>query len=201
MHFFSPVDRMPLLEIIPSAATSADAVVTAVRFGRRMGKTVIVVADSPGFWVNRLLGPYLHETAFLLQEGVPIDTIDSAALRWGFPVGPMTLLDEVGFDVAHKAGAVLYEAFGERLKPAAALGMAIAAGRLGRKSGRGFFRYDKGRKAGVDTTIYAELDVEPRSEVDLAEVQRRLVYRLLNEAAMALISDQALIRHQYHRRM
>jgi 3-hydroxyacyl-CoA dehydrogenase/enoyl-CoA hydratase/3-hydroxybutyryl-CoA epimerase len=187
MHFFSPVDRMPLLEVIPSEATGADAIVTAVRFGRRMGKTVIVVADSPGFWVNRLLGPYLHETAFLLQEGVPIDVIDSAALQWGFPVGPMTLLDEVGLDVAQKAGAVLYEAFGERLKPVEALSKAVDAGRLGRKSGFGFFRYEKGRKGGVDESIYPQLGVRPLAleNVDLAEVQRRLVYRLLNEAAMA----------------
>jgi 3-hydroxyacyl-CoA dehydrogenase / enoyl-CoA hydratase / 3-hydroxybutyryl-CoA epimerase len=185
MHFFSPVDRMPLLEVIPSEATGADAIVTAVRFGRRMGKTVIVVADSPGFWVNRLLGPYLHETAFLLQEGVPIDVIDSAALKWGFPVGPMTLLDEVGLDVAQKAGAVLYEAFGERLKPVEALSKAVDAGRLGRKSGFGFFRYEKGRKGGVDESIYPQLGVRPLENVDLAEVQRRLVYRLLNEAAMA----------------
>ncbi len=185
MHFFSPVDRMPLLEVIPSEATGPDAIVTAVRFGRRMGKTVIVVADSPGFWVNRLLGPYLHETAFLLQEGVPIDVIDSAALKWGFPVGPMTLLDEVGLDVAQKAGAVLHEAFGDRLEPADALSKAVAAGRLGRKSGSGFFRYEKGRKLGVDDTVYAELGVRPQENVDIAEVQHRLVYRLLNEAAMA----------------
>ncbi|HZB28254.1 MAG TPA: 3-hydroxyacyl-CoA dehydrogenase NAD-binding domain-containing protein, partial [Gemmatimonadales bacterium] len=118
MHFFSPVERMPLLEIIPTAATSPDTVVTAVRFGRRMGKTVIVVADRPGFWVNRILSPYLNEAGHLLQEGVPIELIDSTMTRFGFPVGPVALLDEVGLDVAEKAGNVMHEAFGERMKPA-----------------------------------------------------------------------------------
>ena len=103
MHFFSPVEKMPLLEVIPTAQTSADAIVTAVQFGRAMGKTVIVVADSPGFWVNRILSPYLNEAGFLLEEGVPIETIDKAMTVWGFPVGPVALLDEVGLDVGEKA--------------------------------------------------------------------------------------------------
>ena len=85
MHFFSPVEKMPLLEVIPTDVTSADAIVTAVQFGRRMGKTVIVVADSPGFWVNRILLPYLNEAGFLLEEGVPIEAIDTAMTRLGLP--------------------------------------------------------------------------------------------------------------------
>ena len=115
MHFFSPVEKMPLLEVIPTEATAPEAIVTAVRFGRRMGKTVIVVADHPGFWVNRILSPYLNEAAILLTEGVPMDVIDRTMTRWGFPVGPVALLDEVGLDVAQKAGGVMHAAFGERL--------------------------------------------------------------------------------------
>ncbi len=91
MHFFSPVERMPLLEVIPTEATSGDTMVTAVRFGRRMGKTVIVVADRPGFWVNRILSPYLNEAGHLLQDGVPIPVIDQAMTAFGFPVGPVAL--------------------------------------------------------------------------------------------------------------
>src|SRR5690606_20345756 len=93
MHFFSPVEKMPLLEVIPTDRTSVDALVTAVQFGRRMGKSLIVVADSPGFWVNRILLPYLNEAGFLLEEGVPIEVLDRVMLAWGFPVGPATLLD------------------------------------------------------------------------------------------------------------
>ena len=184
MHFFSPVERMPLLEIIPTAATSPDTVVTAVRFGRRMGKTVIVVADRPGFWVNRILSPYLNEAGHLLQEGVPIELIDSTMTRFGFPVGPVALLDEVGLDVAEKAGNVMHEAFGERMKPAGALGRMLGATRLGRKNGRGFYRYKEGHKAGVDKSVYALLGVR-QTDADPSLVQRRLVYAMLNEAAMA----------------
>ncbi|HEU4681424.1 MAG TPA: 3-hydroxyacyl-CoA dehydrogenase NAD-binding domain-containing protein, partial [Gemmatimonadales bacterium] len=184
MHFFSPVERMPLLEVIPTAATSPDTLVTAVRFGRRMGKTVIVVADRPGFWVNRILSPYLNEAGHLVQEGAPIELIDSTMTRFGFPVGPVALLDEVGLDVAEKAGNVMHEAFGERMKPAGALGRMLGATRLGRKNGRGFYRYKEGHKAGVDKSVYALLGVRP-ADADASLVQRRLVYAMLNEAAMA----------------
>ncbi|HKP50412.1 MAG TPA: 3-hydroxyacyl-CoA dehydrogenase NAD-binding domain-containing protein, partial [Gemmatimonadales bacterium] len=184
MHFFSPVERMPLLEVIPTEATSGDTVVTAVRFGRRMGKTVIVVADRPGFWVNRILSPYLNEAGHLLQDGVPIPVIDQAMTAFGFPVGPVALLDEVGLDVADKAGSVMYEAFGERMKPAGALSRMLGATRLGRKNGRGFYKYREGHKAGVDSSVYPLLGVKP-GEAHSDLVQRRLVYAMLNEAAMA----------------
>ena len=184
MHFFSPVERMPLLEVIPTAATSADTIVTAVRFGRRMGKTVIVVADRPGFWVNRILSPYLNEAGHLLQEGVPIEVMDQTMTAFGFPVGPVALLDEVGLDVAEKAGNVMHEAFGERMKPAGALGRMLGATRLGRKNGRGFYRYREGHKAGVDPSVYPLLGVRPVPAHDDL-VRRRLVYSMLNEAAMA----------------
>jgi 3-hydroxyacyl-CoA dehydrogenase / enoyl-CoA hydratase / 3-hydroxybutyryl-CoA epimerase len=184
MHFFSPVERMPLLEVIPTAATAPDTVVTAVRFGRRMGKTVIVVADRPGFWVNRILSPYLNEAGHLLQEGTPIEVIDQAMTTFGFPVGPVALLDEVGLDVAEKAGNVMHEAFGDRMKPAGALGRMLGATRLGRKNGRGFYKYSEGHKAGVDASVYPLLGVRPvEAHPDL--VQRRLIYSMLNEAAMA----------------
>jgi 3-hydroxyacyl-CoA dehydrogenase/enoyl-CoA hydratase/3-hydroxybutyryl-CoA epimerase len=184
MHFFSPVERMPLLEVIPTAATSPDTIVTAVRFGRRMGKTVIVVADRPGFWVNRILSPYLNEAGHLLQEGVPIELLDRTMTSFGFPVGPVALLDEIGLDVAEKAGNVMHEAFGERMKPAGALGRMLGATRLGRKNGRGFYRYKEGHKVGVDTSVYPLLGVRP-SDVHEDLLHRRLVYSMLNEAAMA----------------
>ena len=188
MHFFSPVEKMPLLEVIPTLATSPDTIVTAVRFGRRMGKTVIVVADRPGFWVNRILSPYLNETGHLLQEGVPIELIDRVLTAFGFPVGPVALLDEIGLDVAEKAGAVMQDAFGERMKPAGALSRMLGATRLGRKNGQGFYRYKKGHKAGADKSVYQLLGARP-SEADPELVERRLVYAMLNEAAMACAED------------
>jgi 3-hydroxyacyl-CoA dehydrogenase / enoyl-CoA hydratase / 3-hydroxybutyryl-CoA epimerase len=185
MHFFSPVERMPLLEVIPTEATGPDTIVTAVRFGRRMGKTVIVVADRPGFWVNRILSPYLNEAGHLLQEGVRIELIDRTMTDFGFPVGPVALLDEVGLDVAQKAGSVMHEAFGDRMKPAASLPRMLGATRLGRKNGRGFYSYKAGHKAGVDRSVYPLLGVHPTEDVDEDLVERRLVYSMLNEAALA----------------
>jgi 3-hydroxyacyl-CoA dehydrogenase/enoyl-CoA hydratase/3-hydroxybutyryl-CoA epimerase len=186
MHFFSPVDRMPLLEVIPTARTAPEAIVTAVRFGRRMGKTVIVVADRPGFWVNRILSPYLNEAGRLLAEGAPIELLDRTMTRFGFPVGPIALLDEVGIDVASKASGVMHAAFGERMTPAPGVSRMVEAGRLGRKSGRGFYLYHAGHKTEPDPKAYDVLGVTPLATVDAAQVEQRLVYIMLNEAALAV---------------
>lgn len=186
MHFFSPVEKMPLLEVIPTDRTSADAIVTAVQFGRRMGKTVIVVADSPGFWVNRILLPYLNEAGLLLEEGTPIEVIDRVMTEWGFPVGPVTLLDEIGLDVAEKAGKVMHQALGDRMRPSRVIGVMRADDRLGRKNGRGFHFYKEGRKTGVDGSVFQLLGVRPQGDPDARRIEDRLVGAMLNEAAMAM---------------
>ncbi|HEU4830033.1 MAG TPA: fatty acid oxidation complex subunit alpha FadJ [Gemmatimonadales bacterium] len=185
MHFFSPVEKMPLLEVIPHAGTSAETVVRAVRFGRKMGKTVIVVGDSPGFWVNRILLPYMNEAGILVREGVPIDLIDRTMTEYGFPVGPVTLLDEVGLDVGAKVAKVMHGAYGERLEPSDVLDRMLADDRQGRKNGRGFYEYRDGKKAGPDAGVYALLGVTPQENTPAATVERRLLYAMLNEAAMA----------------
>jgi 3-hydroxyacyl-CoA dehydrogenase/enoyl-CoA hydratase/3-hydroxybutyryl-CoA epimerase len=185
MHFFSPVDRMPLLEIIPTGQTSPDSIATAVQFGRKIGKTVIVVRDHPGFWVNRILTPYLNEAGYLLTEGIPMNLIDRVMTRFGFPVGPITLLDEVGLDVAAKAAKVMHAAFGERLAPSPLIGKMLTDQRQGRKNGKGFYLYPKGQKAGPDETVYDVLGLRPRAPANTELIERRLVYAMLNEAAMA----------------
>jgi 3-hydroxyacyl-CoA dehydrogenase/enoyl-CoA hydratase/3-hydroxybutyryl-CoA epimerase len=185
MHFFSPVHRMPLLEVIVGERTAPGTTVTAVAFGRQMGKTVIVVRDRPGFFVNRILSPYINEAGHLLAEGVPIEAVDRAMTRWGFPVGPVTLLDEVGLDVAVKAAGVMLDAFGGRLKPRIDVKALVADGRLGRKNGRGFFLYRGGKKAGVDPTAYAVLGVTPGVAPAEEQVAERLAFAMLNEAARA----------------
>ena len=191
MHFFSPVAKMPLLEVIPGARTAPQTVSTAVAFGRRMGKTVIVVQDSPGFWVNRILAPYANEVGHLLAEGASIEDIDSMAVRFGFPVGPVTLLDEVGLDVALKVAGVMQEAYGDRLHPAPGAGIAalVKAGRLGRKSGRGFYIYKGGKKRGVDESVYPLLGAHPNGGPRPAEIMQRLVLGIVNEAARALAEN------------
>ena len=190
MHFFSPVHRMPLLEVVVGQRTAPETTVTAVALGRKMGKTVIVVRDRPGFFVNRILAPYVSEACRLLAEGVPIEAVDAAMTDWGFPVGPVTLLDEVGLDVAANAGRVMHEAFGERLRQPLDLGVLVADRRLGRKNGRGFFTYRDGKKAGVDATAGRLLGLAPgEAPADRGPLAERLAYAMLNEAARALEDD------------
>jgi 3-hydroxyacyl-CoA dehydrogenase/enoyl-CoA hydratase/3-hydroxybutyryl-CoA epimerase len=186
MHFFSPVARMPLVEVIPSARTAPGVISTAVAFGRRLGKTPIVVKDSPGFWINRILTPYMSEAGQLLAAGVAIDEIDRLMVQFGFPVGPITLLDEVGMDVAEKVAGVMHEAFGERFAPAPAFAGMVKAGRLGRKAGKGFYTYAGGKKGRVDPGVYELIGTQPNGGPRAAEVIQRLVLVMLNEAARAV---------------
>lgn len=187
MHFFSPVHKMPLLEIIVTKATSPDAVATAVAYGRKLGKTVIVVQDGAGFYVNRILAPYLNESGRLIDEGATIDAVDKALADYGFPVGPLTLLDEVGLDIAGKSGPIMAAAFGERLTPPITLRNVIESGRLGRKAKRGFYRYDAdGKRLGVDEGVYALSPRAERHSVSADEICKRTVLPLLNEAVRCL---------------
>ncbi|HTI62086.1 MAG TPA: 3-hydroxyacyl-CoA dehydrogenase NAD-binding domain-containing protein, partial [Gemmatimonadaceae bacterium] len=192
MHFFSPVHRMPLLEVITTPRTSRVATVTAVAYGKRLGKTVIVVNDGPGFYTTRTLSAYMNEAGRLLDDGVAIDAIDRALVDWGFPVGPIALLDEVGIDVGGKVGHVLSDAFGDRLAPSEALRRVVASGRTGRKGGSGFYRYQQdGTKGGVDESVYAIVDV-PRRTMDAAEITERCVLAMVNEAVRCL--DEGILR-------
>ena len=194
MHFFSPVHKMPLLEVIVTPKTSPEVITTIVAVGRRLGKTVIVVNDSPGFFANRILAPYINEAGRLLDEGVAIDAIDRAMLDFGFPVGPITLLDEVGLDIAGKSGAVMSAAFSDRIQPNASLGKVLAAGRLGRKGKKGFYLYDEGgKKGGVDESVYELLPTgSRRTELPKDEIQRRCALSMVNEAVRCL--EESIVR-------
>jgi 3-hydroxyacyl-CoA dehydrogenase/enoyl-CoA hydratase/3-hydroxybutyryl-CoA epimerase len=139
MHFFSPAQRMPLLEVIRPHAAADWAVQAAVALGTKMGKTVIVVGDSPGFYTSRVLGGMMNEAALLLAEGARIDEVDRAMTAFGFPVGPFVLFDEVGLEVAQHAGETVARAFGDRVQPASVVPRLVAAGQTGRKAGAGFY--------------------------------------------------------------
>lgn len=188
MHFFSPVPKMPLMEVIVTGKTSSDTIDTTVALGRRLGKTVIVVNDSPGFFVNRILAPYINEAGRLLDEGVEVDVVDKALVDFGFPVGPITLIDEVGLDIAGKSGAIMFDAFGERLSPAKSLRAVLEAGRLGRKGKQGFYRYDEdGKKQDVDPSVYGLFRTNgEHHELPAEEIQRRCVLAMVNEAVRCL---------------
>jgi 3-hydroxyacyl-CoA dehydrogenase/enoyl-CoA hydratase/3-hydroxybutyryl-CoA epimerase/3-hydroxyacyl-CoA dehydrogenase/enoyl-CoA hydratase/3-hydroxybutyryl-CoA epimerase/enoyl-CoA isomerase len=149
MHFFNPVDRMQLVEVIRGERTSDETVVTLVALAKRLGKTPIVVRDCPGFLVNRILFPYLNESLVLLEEGASPRAIDKAATAFGMPMGPITLNDVVGLDTSLYAGRVVNTAFADRAAATRLLDELVAAGRLGQKSGAGFYSYAKGSR-GVD---------------------------------------------------
>jgi 3-hydroxyacyl-CoA dehydrogenase/enoyl-CoA hydratase/3-hydroxybutyryl-CoA epimerase len=188
MHYFSPVHKMPLLEVIVTDKTAAWVTATVVAFGKRQQKTVIVVRDGVGFYTSRVLAPYMNEAAFLLAEGVDIKKIDEALVHFGFPVGPLTLLDEVGIDVGHKVGSIMQEAFGERMQLPPGMAELYADKRFGRKNQRGFYRYDgkhKGEKP-VDTGVYATLGVRPELEKTPSEIAQRCVLQMVYEAVHCL---------------
>lgn len=190
MHFFSPVHRMPLLEIIETKETARYATEVAVAFGRKIGKHVIVVGDGPGFFTTRALSPYMNEAAHLLEEGVAVATVDRAMREFGFPVGPITLLDEVGIDVGAKVQKILHDAFGARMDPPASMAKLVADGRLGRKNAKGFYVYEDGSKAKakqVDESVYALLPPGAgKKSMAASVIQERLFHAFLNESAYCL---------------
>jgi 3-hydroxyacyl-CoA dehydrogenase/enoyl-CoA hydratase/3-hydroxybutyryl-CoA epimerase len=172
--------------------TAPEVVTTAVSLGKRQGKTVIVVRDSVGFYTSRVLGPYMNEAAWMIAEGVPVDAIDRALRAWGWPVGPITLLDEIGLDVVAHVGPIMVEAFGERLAPPPGVERLAEHDRKGRKNARGFYLYGarakrKGKGKRVDTSVYADLGLpvpDPRAKppIPIEEIQERSSLAFVNEA-------------------
>ncbi len=187
MHFFNPVHRMPLVEVIRAERTSDETVATVFALAKALGKTPVVVRDAPGFLVNRILAPYLSEAVRLVQEGCRIEDVDAAMTRFGMPVGPLALLDDVGLDVAAKGGEVLQAAFPERLRMGGEEALA-AAGRLGRKNGKGFYEYADGKRGAPAPEAYAALRVKrlDKSPLPSEVMEARLVLPMINEAAFCL---------------
>ena len=185
MHYFSPVPKMPLLEIVKTDKTADWVIASCYDMGIKQGKTCIVVNDGPGYYVNRILAPYTNECLIMIDEGLAIDTVDKALFKKGFPVGPIKVVEEVGLDiVAHVTDS--FSGFASA-KEGVTVNDAIirmnADGRKGKKNKKGFFTYDsKGKKTGVDNSAYQYFKGDGKSQLPQEEIQDRAIMQLMKEA-------------------
>ena len=185
MHYFSPVNRMPLLEIIKGAKTSEKTVVTAVAIAHATRKLPIIVNDCYGFYTTRAVGSYLIEALRCLNDGADVKTIDEVIVEYGFPVGPITLLDEVGHDVGAHVMRIMEQAYPQRFSNELTK-VTVADGRLGRKNGRGFYKYEEGKKKGIDETVYPLFKSRVDRKLTKEEIEERIVVNLLNEVGFCM---------------
>ena len=187
MHYFSPVPKMPLLEIVTTPRTAESVVDACVRLGVKQGKTCIVVKDAPGFYVNRILAPYMNEALLMLDEGLQVETIDRAFLDAGFPLGPFALFDQVGLDIAAHTVDSLRDLVQARPGFVVHEGVAgmFKAGRLGKKNKKGFYLYE-GKKKKVDPGAYSFFNGNGQKKADADHIQQRGLLLMVNEAVMCL---------------
>lgn len=186
LHFFNPVNKMPLVEIIRHDNVSEKTLHSLYKWALKVKKTPVIVGDCPGFLVNRILAPFLNETAYLLQEGVKISAIDKAVLNFGMPMGACRLMDEIGLDVCSHVGEVMEAGLGPRLKANELSHKALEQGLLGKKSSKGFYLYDEnGKEQGINPEIENYL---PKDKIDMDEttIQMRLFLPMINEASNIL---------------
>jgi 3-hydroxyacyl-CoA dehydrogenase/enoyl-CoA hydratase/3-hydroxybutyryl-CoA epimerase len=196
LHFFNPVHKMPLVEVISHDKVSPEAVARAVQYVKDIGKTPVVVKDGPGFLVNRILMPWLNEAGYCLLEGYSIEEMDRTLKNFGMPMGPCELLDEIGLDVAVKVAKILYKDLGERSKPSDAIDRILSEKdnkRLGRKSGLGFYKWDRpgGKRvetdeAGINTLVFGPKPAPKAPEHTAESLVRRQIFPMINEAAVIL---------------
>lgn len=186
MHFFNPVEKMPLVEIIRSRETDDRTVAYVAALTTKLGKFPIVVENVPGFLVNRILVPYLNEAGFLLAEGHSVLEIDEAALAFGMPMGPIRLLDEVGIDVADHVSEIMVAGYGDRMKSAGLTSKLLTAKRLGKKAQRGFYDYEGEIKPASNLSELLGIPGEPSKRLSQQALQERLLFPLFNEAIRCL---------------
>jgi len=183
LHFFNPVSRMKLVEVVVAKETSDDTKEHALAFVRQIGKLPVVVGDSPGFLVNRVLFPYLVDAAELFENGVDAEKIDEKLVKWGMPMGPLRLIDEIGVDVAVDIATTLEKAYGRRDRVPEILKRMRESKLLGRKSGAGFYKYEGKRQSPNESLAQWRRNDSPKDDVDLAS---RLMFLMVNEAARCI---------------
>ena len=185
MHFFNPVPKMPLVEIIRGEKTSDETTCIIAALASKLGKFPIVVEDVPGFLVNRVLTPYLNEAAYLLEEGYQIEDIDKAAKSFGMQMGPLRLLDEVGLDVAAHVSEVMLQGYGKRMEAPPFTKIMLDNNFLGRKNKSGFYLYQNNLEV-AHSKVYELLKITEKKEIDINYLKERLLLSLVNEAILCL---------------
>ncbi len=194
LHYFNPVNKMPLVEVIRGPKTSEETTTTVFEFAKKMGKTPVVVKDGPGFLVNRLLLPWLSEALFILKDGFDIKAVDDKYTKvFGMPMGPFRLMDEVGIDVCIKVLKIFKASFGDRMQVSTLTDkFTDLKDRMGRKTKKGFYLYDDaGKSTGVDPEVYKALGLNPpTSKFETKEILDRGILSMVNEAALALLDDK-----------
>lgn len=186
IHFFNPVHRMQLVEIVAARQTSPEILQRAVKFAQQIGKLPVVVKDSPGFLVNRILMPYLIEAGNLFEAGAKIEAVDEAMLDFGMPMGPLRLIDEVGVDVSLHVARTLAAHFGERMKIPTVLNKMLDAKMFGRKSGAGFYLHEKGKEARPNPGVILFVQNQGAAGFSREELQERMTFLMVNESARCL---------------
>jgi len=197
LHFFNPVNKMPLVEIIRHSGVSEETIKKLYKWTLDAKKTPVVVNDGPGFLVNRILAPFLNEAAYLLEEGVSIEAIDKASLNFGMPMGACRLMDEVGLDVGAHVGEIMEQGLGQRHKASSLSVKAVEKQLFGKKNFKGFYTYDEnGKQEGVNPEMLELLPKENKSMSE-TELQMRMFLPMINEAAYILedkiVEDAATI--------
>jgi 3-hydroxyacyl-CoA dehydrogenase/enoyl-CoA hydratase/3-hydroxybutyryl-CoA epimerase len=185
LHFFNPVHKMPLVEIVTHPLCSEETIQSLIQWVVKIKKTPVVVKNGPGFLVNRILATYLNEAGYLFEEGVSIKDMDQAALDFGMPMGPCRLMDEVGLDVSAKVGKILHTGLGQRMLPNSLGEKLLAAGLLGKKNNKGFYTYHLDAKNPSVNTEVESWQAQKKS-VDPQYLQMRLILPMINEAAHCL---------------
>lgn len=183
MHFFNPVQKMPLVEVIAGEKTSDETIATVVKLAKKLGKTPIKVSECAGFLVNRILLPYLNESVKMFEEGEDIERLDALLTHFGMPMGPFTLADEVGIDIGEKVSSILHEAYGERMAPSSVLSQMTANAWLGKKTGQGFYIH-----TGKKRSLNAGIGILQTGSISLKDniILDRAILIMVNEAVRCL---------------
>jgi 3-hydroxyacyl-CoA dehydrogenase len=191
MHFFNPVPKMPLVEVVVGEKTAPETVATVAALAARIGKMPLVVQECPGFLVNRILMPFLNEAMLMYEDGADVGHVDRVLKDFGMPMGAFRLIDEIGMDICQHVSGVLHAGYGDRMTPARGMATLFAAGRFGKKVGKGFYTYQDGRESGVDPATDGLIEGRGAAAFADDDIRDRCILAMVAEAGRIL--DEGIV--------